>query len=319
MSSLIVKSAERVTGLRCKRSSTFIYGKDSSLCNRSEYLNEQFLNSNKGIESIQISYDVNDQALHSDEAVFYANSKNITKFGKYPAVNLSSIDVGEIWILLRLLSKKVFMEIDFFYLVPDSYGGAKIGKNIERKEVSMSGGNWRGLPGLVTAWNIDGGDFRQFSFLGFDVHRLGSIDSYEGFPDNLNRTYVLADPPTAPYWLERSLRDNHELITDVLYDRILDTPIERMAGMCPATTNSQLRFIRSKYPKEQRWCLLPLGPKIQTLGAILFTSNQLEADNEMNIEPTVGILYDFPKPNKDMTAIETPPKFYWKFRVGFIR
>lgn len=318
MNLLVVKSAQRVPSLRSKRSSIFVYGKDSSLCKRSEYLNQQFLDANDGIENIQVCYNVNEQAVYSKDDVLYANSKNVRKFGSYPAVNLSSIDVGELWILLRLLSKGEFSEIDFYYLIPDSYGGSGVGRKIERREVSRSGGNWRGLPGLVTAWNVDGGDFRQFSFLGFDVHRLGSIDSYEGFPDNLNRTYVLADPPTAPYWLERSLRDNHELITEVLYDRIPDTPIERMAGMCPATTNSQLRFIRSKVPNNQRWCILPLGPKIQTLGAIIFASNQLEADNEQDIEPTVGILYDFPKPNKDMAIIETPPQFYWKFRVGVI-
>ena len=318
MNLLVVKSAQRVSSLRSEKSSVFAYGKGSSLCKRSEYLNQQFLRANSGIDNIQICYDVNSQAVYSEDQILYANSKNIKNFGSNPAINLSSIDVGELWIMLRLLCKGVFSEIDFFYLIPDSYGGSGVGRKVERREVSRSGGNWRGLPGLVTAWNISGGDFRQFSFLGFDVHRLGSVESYEGFPDNLNRTYVLADPPTAPYWLERSLRDNHELITDVLYDRIPDTPIERMAGMCPATTNSQLRFIRSKAPQSQRWCLLPLGPKMQTLGAIIFASNQLEADNENDIEPTVGILYDFPKPNKDMAVIETSPKFYWKFRVGVI-
>jgi hypothetical protein len=316
---LVVKSSERVDSLRSKRSSVFICGQDSSLCERSKYLNQQFIKDND-VDSVQIRYDVDAQAIFNGNLSLFENSHILTsKLGKFPAVNLSSIDVGELWILLRLLSRNQFTEIDFFYLVPDSYGGYGIGKHVARREVSISGGRWRGLPGLVTAWNIDGVDFRQFSFLGFDVHRLGSIDSYEGFPDNLNRTYVLADPPTAPYWLERSLRDNHELITDVLQDRRPDTPIERIAGMCPATTNSQLRFIRSKMPKSQRWCLLPLGPKIQTLGVIIFTSNQLEVDNKLNNEPTVGVLYDFPKPNKDMAVIERPPNFYWKFRIGIIQ
>jgi len=318
LSFLVVKSAERVSNLHSEKSSVYISGKDFSSCKRSEYLNEKFNTANK-IDNIQISYNVDNQAIYNGSFSLYANSSNVgSKLGKNPAVNLSSIDVGELWILLRLLSRKEISGIDFFYLVPDSYGGSDVGKNVVRNEVSISAGRWRGLPGLVTAWNIDDVDFRQFSFLGFDVHRLGSIDSYEGFPDNLKRTYILADPPTAPYWLERSLRDNHELIIEVLQDRLPETPIERMAGMCPATTNSQLHHIRAKAPSSQRWCLLPLGPKIQTLGAIVFTSNQLEIDNKNNNEPTVGMLYDFPKPNKDMTVIQNPPKFYWKFRIEVI-
>jgi hypothetical protein len=303
--------------LKSEQSTVFFHGKEASLCKRSIYFNEQFLKTNN-ISRIQIEYDVDDQAICTGVDSIYANSQSQNvpvDWGDFPAVNLSSIDVGELWILLRLLSQKVFQGIDFFYLVPDSYGEADIGKNVLRKEVSKSGGAWRGLPGLVTGWNIDDGDFRQFSFLGFDVHRLGSIDSYEGFPDNLNRTYIIADPPTASYWIERSLRDNHGLIIDVLQDRKSITPIERMAGMCPATINSQLRNIRSKISKKQRWCLLPLGPKIQTLGAILFTSNQLEIDNKVNNEPTVGILYDFPKPNKEMAKIEKKPNFFWKFSI----
>lgn len=315
---LVVKSAERVSSLKSKRSTAYVYGKDSVTCKRSEYLNNEFIKANNTLNFI-VQYDVDSQAINDGDISLYENSKNVSKIlGDYPAVNLSSIDVGELWILLRLLSKREFREIDFYYLIPDSYGGSGVGKNVERREVSVSGGSWHGLPGLVTAWNIDRVDFRQFSFLGFDVHRLGSIVSYEGFPDYLNRTYVLADPPTAPYWLERSLRDNHELIADVLQDKQPDTPIERMAGMCPATTNAQLRYIRSKAPKSQRWCLLPLGPRIQSLGAIIFTSNQLESDNNKNEEPTVGVLYDFPKPNKDMAVIEKKPMFYWKFRIGLI-
>ena len=268
------------------------------------------------VEVIHVKYDAEEQSLVSNNFSLYANSTNATRYlDETPAVNLSSIDVGEIWILLRLLSRNIFSEINFYYLIPDSYGGSGVGEKVMRKEVSVSGGRWRGLPGLVTAWNINNTDFRQFSFLGFDVHRLGSIDSYEGFPDNLNRTYILADPPTAPYWLERSLRDNHELIYDVLQDRRADTPIERMAGMCPSTINSQLRSIRAKAPETQRWCLLPLGPKIQTLGAMVFTSNQLDFDSNQNTEPMVGVLYDFPKPDQDMAVINKPPKYYWKFSI----
>lgn len=318
MNFLVVKSTERVSNLNSNSYSSYIFGKDSSLCKRSKYLNDRFMEANN-VDDIQIRYDVNEQAIYNRKFSLYANSKNVSdKLGSLPAVNLSSIDVGELWILLRLLIKKEFSGIDFFYLIPDSYGGSGVGEYVARKEVSKSRGNWHGLPGLITPWNIDGVNFRQFSFLGFDVHRLGSIDSYEGFPDNLNRTYILADPPTAPYWLERSLRDNHELITYVLQDGRQEAPIKRMAGMCPATTNAQLRFLRSKADISQRWCLLPLGPRIQTLGAIIFASNQLEYDNDNNREPTVGILYDFPKPNKDMTTIENPPKFYWKFRIGII-
>jgi len=299
-------------------STTYISGEESFLCERSKYLGMEFKKENN-VTDISIRYDVKSQAIFIQDSPVYANSSDIDKyFGVSPAVNLSSVDVGELWILLRLLSKRKFSEICFFYLTPDSYGESDVGKYAQRKEVSKSGGRWHGLPELVTAWNIDNGDFRQFSFLGFDVHRLGSIDSYEGFPDNLNRTYILADPPTAPYWLERSLRDNHELITDVYYDRRPDTPIERVAGMCPATTNSQLRYFRAKTPSEQRWCLLPLGPKIQTLGALIFTSNQLEIDNKFGQEPTVGVLYDFPKPDINMAQIDGVPKFYWKFNISVI-
>lgn len=217
--------------------------------------------------------------------------------------------------LLQLLSNGIFNGIDFYYLTPDEYGGMSVGEIVERREISVSGGRWQGLPGLLTAWNIDSGDFRQFSFLGFDVHRLGSIEPYEGFPDNLNRTYILAAPPTSPCWLERSLRDNHELISKVMQDQSSSTPIARMAGMCPATVNSQLRTIRSRVSSQQRWCLLPLGPKIQTLGALIFTTNQLQIDTSNSVEPTVGVLYDFPTPNRDIVRIENQPKYYWKFHI----
>jgi hypothetical protein len=92
-------------------------------------------------------------------------------------------------------------------------------------------------------------------------------------------------------------------------------PVERMPGMCPSAVHSQLRNMRLMAPVTQRWCLLPLGPKIQTLGIIIFTSNQLEIDNSTSNEPVVGVLYDFPKPNVEITRIENTPKFYWRFRV----
>lgn len=310
-----MKNAERVQNLSSDKSTIFICGRESSLCKRSEYLNQTFLAQND-IICHEIHYSTDDQAIHNNHTSIYANSTHVSDFfGNHPSVNLASIDVGEIWILLRLLARNELSGIEFYYLTPDDYGGTGVGECMERRQISISGGRWRGLPGLLTPWNIDNIDFRQFSFLGFDVHRLGSIDSYEGFPDNLNRTYILADPPTAPYWLERSLRDNHQLITEVFQDSHSITPVNRMAGMCPSTVHSQLRDIRSRAPREQRWCLLPLGPKIQTLGAIIFTCNQLEVDTDEEIEPTVGVLYDFPKPNVDITRIETPPKYYWKFCV----
>ena len=318
MSLLYIKSAERVSQLHTDHSSVFMHGNESSLCERSSYLKQKF-NEVNDIKNVQIEYIVTEQGLRSgDYKIFLTNEKLPEEWGKFPAINLSSIDVGELWILIRLLAQKKFSELEFFYLVPDSYGGSEIGKCALRKEISVSGGGWFGLPGLVTPWNIDDMEFRRFSFLGFDMHRLGSIESYEGFPDNLNSTYILADPPTAPYWLERSLRDNHELILDVLQGKRQETSIIRMAGMCPSTTLSQLQDIRNKMPEKQRWCLLPLGPKIQTLGALVFTSNQLEITNKENSEPMVGVLYDFPKPNKDMAGIEKLPQYYWKFKIGII-
>lgn len=317
MNFLYVASSKRNPNVRSRFATSYICGNSSNLCERSKYLNERFGEDNNNNATVyKVEYSVIDQAIHSDHFKLYANSSNVSDLlGRYPAVNLSSIDVGEMWILLRLLAKNELQGIEFFYLTPDSYGGAGVGKLVERKEVSISGGRWLGLPGLTTPWNIDGINFRQFSFLGFDVHRLGSIDSYEGFPDNLNRTYILADPPTAPYWLERSMRDNYELISDVFYDSKASKPIERIPGMCPSAVNSKLRHMRSMAVSTQRWCMLPLGPKIQTLGIIIFTSNQLEIDNVASREPTVGILYDFPKPNAEITSISNSPAYYWTFRV----
>ena len=265
-------------------------------------------------------YSSDEQAIQIGLDTIYANSSDVSDcFGSYPAINLSSIDVGEMWILLRLLAKKEFKGLEFYYLVPDSYGGSGVGKLVERKQVSISMGKWLGLPGLLTAWNIDNVDFRQFSFLGFDVYRLGSIDSYEGFPDKLDRTFLLADPPTAPYWLERSLRDNYDLISDVMRDHYTTNPIERVPGMCPSSVNSYLKDLRSLAAPTQRWCFLPLGPKIQTLGAMIFTSNQLEIDNESCVEPTVGVLYDFPKPNAEITRIDNTPSYYWRFLLEYVQ
>lgn len=319
MNLLIVKHTGRVPSLASASATSFLYGSDCALCQRSEYLNQNFISLNP-LPTYAIKYNTSEQALEGDGFTLYANSTNAKQiFGDFPAINLASIDVGELWILLRLLASRQLIGLEFFYLTPDNYGGSGVGASVKRKQVSISGGRWQGLPGLITPWNIDGIDFRQFSFLGFDVHRIGSIDSYEGFPDNPNRTFILADPPTAPYWLERSLRDNHELISDVMQDRVSTTPIERMAGMCPATVNAQLRRLRGTAANHQRWCLLPLGPKIQTLGAIIFTSNQLEIDNNLSIEPTVGILYDFPKPNADMTRVENSPKYYWRFELEVLQ
>jgi len=315
MSILFVPKSFQTNSLTSSCATSVVTGQKWGKCQRSISLLNALCSANENLDVIEVSYSDNLRGIitSAGEEVFI-NSNNANEiFGDCPLVNLTAVDVGEIWILLRLVSTGVLRGLEFYYCSPSNYLGAGVGRKSIRTPLTNSSGNWNSLPGLTTEWNNNDLQFKLFSILGFDLHRLGSIDSYEGFPDSQEKTLILADPPTSPFWVERSLRENHELIKLVLQKDSRSEPILRISAICPSTVFSN--FTHMYRSLDERWCFLPLGPRIQTLGTLIFASNQLDHDTELEREPRIGILYDFPEPKPDSTVMLSQPENIWQFKI----
>lgn len=315
MSTLYVPRSFRTNSLKSSMATSIITGEKWKHCDRSKALSASLTNSNSNLQVLEIAYieDLRGLLVDKNHNILINSTDSEKLFGRYPAINLTSVDVGEIWILLRLLSLGKLDGLEFYYCSPTDYLGAGVGKKSIKTPLSSSSGNWSSLPGLTTEWNSDELQFKLISILGFDLYRLGSIDSYEGFPDSQEETLVLADPPTSPYWVERSLRENHHLIKRVLSKESKVEPILRVSGICPSTVSSVFTHMYKSI--DERWCFIPLGPRIQTLGTLIFTSNQLNKDLKLEREPRIGILYDFPSPKPSSTTMKSKPENTWQFNI----
>lgn len=298
---------------------SILTGEKWSKSQRAKRLDDQLSLHIPNKKLIELAYSDINKGIRVDNQNVFTNSEFAKQiFGTSPVVNLTSVDVGEIWILLRLLARGILEKIEFFYCTPQNYKGAGVGKKSKSEPLYTSLGNWSGLPELATEWNLDDLSFRQYSALGFDLYRLGSIDSYEGFPDHQEEVLILADPPTSPYWIERSLRENHALIKRVNMEAKSDCEtILRVPGICPSAAAS---LLTDKFQKAaaERWCILPLGPRVLSLGILMFVSNSLERDTQSSAEPKVGVLYDFPEPIADETEMDIDAEYVWRYTLkGF--
>lgn len=253
------------------------------LDDRTEY-STAFTRSNS-VKSLKVKYNAHDLNLNVDEEVVECHDfvDRLSKMIQCSImIDSTSLDIPELALIFKGLLSREDVNIDILYVEPAEYSQER-STSPENESYNLSdeivGFEGAGIP-MITTPVSDGMDKKFIFFAGFEESRIAN--AFETFDVRSDEAQIVFGMPAFNLgWELVSFKKNIKVLKE--------NDLQGRIGFCSAScASSALDYLRSVRCDDSAVHLLPLGTKPNTVGVMLYLS-----ENE-----NAKLLYDQPRKKK---------------------